>query len=86
MCVKQLFPINKTNLSYSSVEYDKEFLYKKLKEILSWISNKYTSVLYTKNKDLIEYLINLENKGKYFQELFEYFVCYYFHSYQIVFQ
>ena len=53
MCVKQLFPINKTNLSHSSVEFDKKFLNKKLKEILSSIRNKYTSVLYTKNKDLL---------------------------------
>ena len=63
--------INKKDLSHSSVEYDKEFLKKKLKEILSSISKKYTNVLGNKNKDLIEYLINLEDKGKYFQELFE---------------
>ena len=68
---KILLPINKSNLSHSSVEYDKEFLNKKLKEIFSSISDKFTNYLNTKNKDLIEYLINLENKGKYFQELFE---------------
>ena len=71
ICIKQLLPINRTILSHSSVEYDKEFLNKKLKEILSSISNKYTNALNTKNKDLIQDLINLEDKGKYFQELFD---------------
>ena len=71
ICIKQLLPINKTILSHSSVEYDKEFINKKLKEILSSISNKYTNALNTKNKDLIQDLINLEDKGKYFQELFD---------------
>ena len=68
---KQFLPINKTILYHSSVEYDKEFLNKKLKEILSLISEKYTNYLSTKNKDLIEYLINSEDKGKSFKELFE---------------
>ena len=69
--IKQLLPINKTILYHSSVEYDKEFLNKKLKEILTSISNKYTNYLSNKNEETIEYLINLENKGKYFQELFD---------------
>ena len=68
---KRFLSINKEDLSHSSVEYDKEFLKKKLKEILSSISKKYTNYLDTENKKLIEYLINLEDKGKYFQELFE---------------
>ena len=68
---KRFLSINKEDLSHSSVEYDKEFLEKKLKEILSSISKKYTNYLDTENKKLIEYLINLEDKGKYFQELFE---------------
>ena len=55
MCVKQLFPINTTNLSHSSVEFDKEFLNKKLKEILPSKINKYNSISYTKNKDLIKH-------------------------------
>ena len=71
ICIKQFIPINKAALSHSSVEYDKEFLNKKLKEIFSSISNKFTNILNTKNKELIEYLINIEDKGKYFQELFE---------------
>ena len=70
-CKKQFMSINKKDLSHSSVKYDKEFLEKKLKEILSSISGKYTNVLGDKHKKLIEYLINLEDKGKYFQELFE---------------
>ena len=61
----------KEDLSHSSVEYDKEFLDKKLIEILSSISKKYTNYLNNENKKLIEYLINLEDKGKYFQKLFE---------------
>ena len=69
--IKQILPINKTILYHSSVEYDKEFLNKKLKEILSSISKKYTNYLSNKNEELIEYLINLEDKGKYFQELFD---------------
>ena len=69
--IKQLLPINKTILYHSSVGYDKEFLNKKLKEILSSISNKYTNYLSNKNEETIEYLINLEDKGKYFQELFD---------------
>ena len=71
ICIKQLLPINKFVLYHSSVEEDKEFLNKKLKEIFSSISNKYTSVLNTKNKNLIDDLINLEEHGKYFKQLFE---------------
>ena len=71
ICIKQLLPINKFVLYHSSVEEDKEFLNKKLKEIFSSISNKYTAVLNTKNKNLIDDLINLEEHGKYFKELFE---------------
>ena len=39
ICIKQLLPINKFVLYHSSVEEDKEFLNKKLKEIFSSISN-----------------------------------------------
>ena len=58
-------------MTYSSVEYDKEFLYKKLKEILSCISKKYTNVLAINNKKLIGDLLNLKDKGEYFQKLFD---------------
>ena len=71
ICIKQLLPINKFVLYHSSVEEDKEFLNKKLKEIFSSISNKFTSVLNTKNQNLIDDLINSEEHGKYFSELFE---------------
>ena len=71
ICIKQLLPINKSILYKSSVENDKEFLNKKLKEIFSQINNKYTNYLSNKNEETIEYLINLEDKGKYFQELFD---------------
>ena len=71
ICIKQLLPINKSILYKSSVEDDKEFLNKKLKEIFSQINNKYTNYLSNKNEETIEYLINLEDKGKYFQELFD---------------
>ena len=71
ICIKQLLQINKSFLYKSSVEDDKEFLNKKLKEIFSQINNKYTNYLSNKNEETIEYLINLEDKGKYFQELFD---------------
>lgn len=71
ICIKQLLPINKSSLYHTSVEHDKEFLNKKLKLIFSSISYKYTNVLASKNKDLIEELINLEDKGNDFKELFE---------------
>jgi hypothetical protein len=71
ICIKQLLSINKSILYKSSVEDDKEFLNKKLKEIFSQINNKYTNYLSNKNEETIEYLINLEDKGKYFQELFD---------------
>ena len=58
-------------MTYSSVEYDKEFLYKKLKEILSCVSKKYTNVLAIKNKKLIGYLLILKEKVYYFQKLFD---------------
>ena len=69
--IKQLVDINKEEMTNSSVEYDKEFLYKKLKEILSCISKKYTNVLAINNKKLIEHPPNLKDKGEYFQKLFD---------------
>ena len=68
---KQLFPIDKKDLTHSSVDYDKKFLNKKLKEILSSISEKFTNVLKHENKDLIENLISLKDKGNFFKELFD---------------
>ena len=71
MCEKKFVEINKKDLTHSSVEYDKEFLNKKIKEILASISKKFTNVLPKNNKELLEYLLNLKDKGKYFQELFD---------------
>ena len=59
-------------MSHSSVDFDKKFLYKDLKEILSEnISEKYSNFPPDKNKRLVEELITSENGGPYFQKLFE---------------
>lgn len=71
ICEKQIVDINKGELTHSSVEYDKEFLHKKIKEILSSISKKYTNYLDINNKKIIEDLLNLKDKGEYFQKLFD---------------
>ena len=71
ICEQQLVQINKKDLTHSSVEEDKIFLNKKLKEILSSTSKKYSQFLESKNKELIEDLINSEDNGKLFQELFD---------------
>ena len=70
--IRQFLEINKKELSHSSVEFDKKFLYKELKEILSEnISEKYSNFPPDKNKRLVEELITSENGGPYFQKLFE---------------
>ena len=70
--IRQFLEINKKELSHSSVEFDKKFLYKDLKEILSEnISEKYSNFPPDKNKRLVEELITSENGGPYFQKLFE---------------
>jgi len=69
---RQFIEMNKKNLSHSTVEFDKNFLRKKLKEILSEkISEKYSNYPPDKNKKLVEELINSEIGGPYFQKLFE---------------
>ena len=69
---KQFVNISKDKLTHSSVEYDKNYLDKKLREILSdSISGKYTNYLKNKNEELLQELINLEDKGDYFRSLFE---------------
>jgi len=70
-CKKQLLPIDKKCLNHSYVESDKEFLDKKLIDIFSVISEKYTSYPKTHNKELIEKMINFQYYGNYFKELFE---------------
>ena len=71
--IRQFLKIDRGNLYHSSVEFDKEFLNKKLKDILSEkISGKYTNFTEDKNKDLIQFLIgDLEKGGEFFQQLFE---------------
>ena len=64
--------IDKTTLSHSKVEYDKEFLNFPLKKILSWdISGKMTNFLKEHNKNLVEKLLNSETCSEYFRELFD---------------
>ena len=73
ICVKQFLPIDKKNLCHSSVDFDKKFLNKKIKDILSVkISTKYSNYPEDKNKSLVEYLINnSEIGGELFKQLFE---------------
>ncbi len=71
ICKWQFLPINKENLYHSKIEFDKKFLNKTIKELLSWdISKKYTNFLKDKNSQLVQDLISSEN-GKYFRDLFE---------------
>ena len=71
--IKQLLKMDNKNLHHSKVEFDKEFLNKKLKDILSEkISGKYTNFQENKNKDLVRSLIeDSEKGGEYFKQLFE---------------
>ena len=69
---KQFVNISKDELTHSSVEFDKNYLKKNLKEIFSGhISGKYTNYLKNKNEELLHELINLEDNGDYFNSLFE---------------
>ena len=70
--IKQFLSIDKSKLSHSTVEFDKEFLNKKLNEILSEkISLKYTSYPEDKNKVLVEHLSNDSGQiGEFFKQLF----------------
>ena len=63
--------INQNQIKNSKVDYNKEFLNKKLKDIFSDdISTKYSNNYYREyNKDLIEELLNLEDEEK--KNLFE---------------
>ena len=69
---KQFVNISREKFTHSSVEFDKNFLHKKLIEIFSsCISGKYTNYLKNKNEELVKELINLKDKGDYFKSLFE---------------
>ena len=71
ICLKQFIKIEKDKLYHSNVEYDKNFLNKKLKDILSFkISGKYSNFLDNHNINLVQYLISHEKIGNYFQSLF----------------
>ena len=66
--IKQFKSVSKKNLSHSKVEFDKQFLNVKLKEIFSEnVSKKYTNYLPNKNKDLF---LNLKDYD-YFTKIFE---------------
>ena len=72
ICLKQFVKITKIDLYHSNVEYDKNFLNKKLKDILSFkISGKYSNYLEEHNINLVQYLISHEKIGNYFQSLFD---------------
>ena len=70
--LKHFLQISKRELSHSKINFDKEFLRKTLKEILSFnISEKYSNYIPTHNKNLVNYLLNLDNKGENYEKLFE---------------
>ena len=65
---KQFIKVNKKDLSHSSVEFDKLYLNKKLKEIFSEnVSDKYTNYPKDKNEKLFQELKELD----YFKDIFE---------------
>ena len=66
--IKQFVKISKKELNHSNVEFDKNYLNTKLKEIFSGdISGKFTNFLINKNEKLLQNLIKID----YFKELFE---------------
>ena len=65
---KQFIKLSKQNLSHSTVEFDKKYLNKPLKEIFTEnVSEKYTNYLQNKNKELFQEIKDLD----YFKEIFE---------------
>ena len=68
---KKFLRIGSEKLSHSSVEYDKDFLNLRIKDILSYkISRKHNGFYKDNNIKLIEELTRPENKEKKFEELF----------------
>ena len=70
---KKFLTFNKTQKAESSIPYNKNFLIKTLKEICSdTISSRFTTYNIDHNKNLIEVLLNEEDKEKreYFQKVF----------------
>lgn len=68
----QFKEIDKTNLSHSKVDFDKQFLTLKLKDIFSWdISGKITNFLKEHNKKLLTDLLNAQPGNQFFTQFFE---------------
>ena len=73
ICLKQLIALNQKQKSSPNIDFNKEFLYKTIGEIMSdKISSKFTNFLPDHNKKLIQRLLNDEdvNKRTYFTKLF----------------
>ena len=73
MLIKKLFTLNHEQKANTIINYNKEFLHKKIKDILSAnISSRYTNFPKEHNKYLIEKLINEVDdiKRRYFSKLF----------------
>ena len=74
LLTKQLLTINQKQISDATILFNKNFLYKSLKDIFSVsISSRYTNYLETHNKTLINFLMKEEedeNKKEYFNGLF----------------
>ncbi len=71
--IKKFLTFNKTQKAESSIEYNKKFLTKTLKDICSdTISSKFTKFSVDHNKNLLKILLNEEDEEKrtYFQKLF----------------
>ena len=71
--VKKLLIINQSQISNATIQFNKEFLNKTIKDIFSEnISTRYTNYPLSHNKNLIFYLTNQrdENKRQYFRKLF----------------
>ena len=65
ICIKQLFAINQEQKADNTIDFNKKFLNKTLKEIFSTdISARYTSFLPDHNKKLIKRLLNEKDENK----------------------
>ena len=71
--IKQFLEIDKSKLWHSKVDYDKQFIYFKLKDIFSFdISPKIHRYPSNHNKNLVKELIKLEKEGNdFFSKFFE---------------
>ena len=70
LLTKKLLTINQQQISDATIFFNKNFLYKRLKDIFSVsISKRYTNYLETHNKNLINFLMK-EEKDEYKKEYF----------------